>query len=220
MKRSNANTLAEEVAVVLRQAIADGTYLSGERLVELAIAQEFSVSQNTVRDALRLLENEGWIVKTSRRGAFVRTFSSEEAAEVYALLEAVGGLALRRATARISQQEIQHLRDMLADARTHAQNSYFTAATEMLYRLQDEIARIAGGTQTAALLHQLHNQMRILDGIRRANAPAVLQVQLRHLEAHAALVEALAQDNTEAAARAFHGFVEQEAAALLRVLVD
>jgi DNA-binding GntR family transcriptional regulator len=50
------STLAESVADVLRHAIFQGAYLSGERLVELTIAQEMNVSQNTAREALRLLE--------------------------------------------------------------------------------------------------------------------------------------------------------------------
>ena len=57
------STLAESVAGALRHAIFQGAYLGGERLVELTIAQEMNVSQNTVRDALRLLEKDGLVVK-------------------------------------------------------------------------------------------------------------------------------------------------------------
>ena len=59
-------TRAETVAAALREAILKGDYLSGERLIELSLAKTFDVSQNTVRDAMRLLEQDGWVVKHAR----------------------------------------------------------------------------------------------------------------------------------------------------------
>jgi DNA-binding transcriptional regulator YhcF (GntR family) len=65
-------TLSHIVADVLRQSLYDGVYLCGDRLVELTISQEMNVSQNTARDALGLLENEGWVTRKARHGVYVQ----------------------------------------------------------------------------------------------------------------------------------------------------
>jgi DNA-binding GntR family transcriptional regulator len=59
-------TRAETVATTLRESILKGEYVSGERLVELSLAKRLKVSQNTIRDALRMLEQDGWVVKHAR----------------------------------------------------------------------------------------------------------------------------------------------------------
>src|SRR5512147_3047345 len=87
-------TRAETAAETIRAAILHGGYLSGERLIEVKIAQTLDVSQNTIRDALRILEGEGWVVKNPRHGVYVRSFTAAEAAEVCTVLAAVESLIL------------------------------------------------------------------------------------------------------------------------------
>ena len=92
---SRTSTLSQIVADVLRQSLQDGVYKCGERMVELTIADELNVSQNTVRDALRILEQQGWVHKRPRHGVYVRQFSISQAEELYALRSALEQLALK-----------------------------------------------------------------------------------------------------------------------------
>ncbi len=62
-----------QVAAVLRQRIADGTYQPGRRLPSItALVQEFGVAQLTARKALRVLVDEGLAEMTPGMGTFVR----------------------------------------------------------------------------------------------------------------------------------------------------
>ena len=63
----------------LRQAILSRRLKPGERLVEGRLADELGVSRNPVREAIRVLESEGLVEVTARRGASVITMSDEEA---------------------------------------------------------------------------------------------------------------------------------------------
>ena len=108
---SGTQTLAERVAAALRHAIFQEAYLAGDRLVELTIAHDMNVSQNTARDALRLLEQEGLVVKRARYGTHVCDYAPEEAAEIYALWAAVEKLALRWVLANICPEQIAQLRE-------------------------------------------------------------------------------------------------------------
>ncbi|MEU7976735.1 winged helix-turn-helix domain-containing protein [Micromonospora sp. NPDC049089] len=51
--------LRDQVLAALRTAIIDGDYLPGERLTEDRLAEDFGVSRNPVREALRVAEAEG-----------------------------------------------------------------------------------------------------------------------------------------------------------------
>ncbi len=53
----------------LRQAILSRRLKPGERLVEGRLADELGVSRNPVREAIRVLESEGLVEVTARRGA-------------------------------------------------------------------------------------------------------------------------------------------------------
>jgi GntR family transcriptional regulator len=62
----------EQLAAILRQRIADGTYPPGSRIPTLmALEAESGLSPMTVRRAVRLLADEGWVRSRPGRGTFV-----------------------------------------------------------------------------------------------------------------------------------------------------
>jgi DNA-binding GntR family transcriptional regulator len=72
----------EQVVEALREAIVSGRLEDGERLIEDRIARELKTSRGPVREALRQLEHEGFVVSYPYRGAVVMGVSEEEIQEV------------------------------------------------------------------------------------------------------------------------------------------
>jgi DNA-binding GntR family transcriptional regulator len=62
----------------IREAILDGTFEPGDRLLEDDLAERFSVSRSPVREALLALENEGTAIMVPYKGAIVKPLSPEE----------------------------------------------------------------------------------------------------------------------------------------------
>ena len=85
--------LREIVTSELRQAILAGRYKPGERLVEDRLAEDFGVSRNPVREALRSLAAEGLVSLTARRGATVAAPSAEDAREMIEVRATLEGYA-------------------------------------------------------------------------------------------------------------------------------
>lgn len=165
-------TLAQIVADSLRQSIKYGMYQSGERLVELAIAQELNVSQNTVRDALRALERDGWVVYRARRGCYVRRFNADEAHEIYTLWANVEKLALHWIAERMQRVDVlAKLRPHIETARSEMDADHWEEARDQLFEFHKVLAGLSGRHQTEAILNQLHNQAYILDVDFNENAP-------------------------------------------------
>jgi DNA-binding GntR family transcriptional regulator len=193
---ARTSTLAEHVAAALRHAIFQGAYHSGERLVELSIAQEMQVSQNTVRDALHLLAQEGLVHKRARYGTHVRTFSPSEAAELYALWAAVESLALTWALDKINPAEITGLRSLLAEFQSHIRHTQIHQALDLRFQFHARLAQIGGQALTLELLQRLHSQLHLLEATQ---ALYVAEDLLPLIDSYTTLLNALASGDLETA---------------------
>ena len=106
MKEQNISlrnqALGEQIAHELRVQIITAAIAPGTPLVEDTLAETFDTSRGPVRDALRELELEGLVERgPSRRGGLVvKGLSSRDITELYALREAMEGLAVRLASGR------------------------------------------------------------------------------------------------------------------------
>ncbi|MBE2271773.1 MAG: GntR family transcriptional regulator [Anaerolinea sp.] len=184
-------TLAEAVATAVRKDILDGKHLSGERLIELSIAHELNVSQITVRDALRILEQEGWVVKQPRRGVYVRSFTPENALEVFAVMEALELLLLEWLIPVITKAACAELGVLLMTARKHAHRSERREAITVLFAFHEKMGTLIDRPLTNHLLDGLRNQVRLLEAIRQARAPFNLRELHAQIDQHEAIVRAL-----------------------------
>ncbi len=182
-----SKTLAEMAAAQIHDLIVQGQYLSGERLVELVLAKKLTVSQNTVRDALRILEQDGWVVKQARRGVYVRKFTPEEAAETFALLGAVEKLVLDWAAESLSRSALNELRGLVEAARKRAASGEGEAAIELLFCFHERLAQSVAKPFTAHLMQQLYNQARLLEAVRQARVPRNLHELNAHIRRHESL---------------------------------
>lgn len=73
----------DQVAERLRQMIWSGELAPQLRLREIPLAQSFGVSRNTIRDAIRLLTNQGLIRHELHRGAVVAELTPEDIVDLY-----------------------------------------------------------------------------------------------------------------------------------------
>ncbi|MCL1838932.1 MAG: GntR family transcriptional regulator [Propionibacteriaceae bacterium] len=101
--RQTAQEYAQET---LRQAILDGSLPGGTRLVQSEIAYRLGVSTTPVREALRQLAADGLVNFDAHVGAVVRRLEKDELVEVYDLLMALCPLALERAAAHLTAEEL------------------------------------------------------------------------------------------------------------------
>ncbi|MCU0476566.1 MAG: GntR family transcriptional regulator [Anaerolineae bacterium] len=156
-------TLGQTVADALRETVLSGGFALGERIVELAIAQKYQVSQAAVRDALHLLEREGWVVWEARRGVRVRGFTPDSAHEVFALMAEIEGLALGWALRDHTRVAVlEAVRPSLLHARRAHDLAEWDARRTALMHLHHHIARLAARPQTNSLLSGLSNQAHLL----------------------------------------------------------
>lgn len=120
-----------DVAVAaLRDAILKGRLKPGERIKEIPISQELSISRGPIRDALRLLERDGLVQIFPNRGAVVPEISASDVLEVYALRAALGSLALNKVMLEdlVPVKELQAAMKRLETAFSRRQSAQVTDA--------------------------------------------------------------------------------------------
>ena len=104
--------LRVQVYTALRDAILSGKLRPGERIVEDRICTELGVSRSPLREALRKLEGEGLISILPRRGAVVTELTPRDQLDLFAVREALEGLAANLAASYITDAEVAELEDV------------------------------------------------------------------------------------------------------------
>lgn len=94
----------------LRDAVTDGSFQPGDRLVEREMCERWNVSRNSVREALRQLEAEGLIELTPNRGPSVRGLSYEEMLELKEIHLTLKCLVAKRFALNGSEADIDLLK--------------------------------------------------------------------------------------------------------------
>src|SRR5512144_938297 len=103
------SVLSDQVKDRLLQAILDGHYPPGARIVETRVARELGTSQAPVREALRDLEALGIVEINAFKGARARHPNRSELLEAYGVRAELESLGARLALARMSDADLDGL---------------------------------------------------------------------------------------------------------------
>lgn len=117
VRGASGQPLRDSVRERIRRGIADGRWTAGARLVERDLADEFDVSRVPVREALQMLEREGFVELLPRRGAVVRSLTPAVVSDLFDIRQALEVLAARRAAERIDAAGLERLSAVLEDGR-------------------------------------------------------------------------------------------------------
>jgi DNA-binding GntR family transcriptional regulator len=108
---TNTNIIAE----VLKSDINYGKIKPGEELIERQVAERFETSNIPVREALRILEGEGFIVHKKFSGYTVREITPEEMVELYDIMKFLSGQLLSRGIPRYTELTYHHFRTLIEE---------------------------------------------------------------------------------------------------------
>ncbi|MER8437013.1 GntR family transcriptional regulator [Mesorhizobium sp. M1312] len=99
-------TVAEQVANVLRESIAEGSLAAGTPLRQDVLAERFGFSRMPVRDALRQLEAEGIVSTHPTKSAHVARMDATEIREILAVRALLESEALRLSVPNLGNEKL------------------------------------------------------------------------------------------------------------------
>jgi DNA-binding GntR family transcriptional regulator len=160
--------LRDRVVGNLRNAIINGQFAPGARLVERQMCELLGVSRTLVREALRQLEAEGWVRILPNRGPVVISMTPEEVRELYEVRAALEGIAAFRAAERVSPDQLDRLAATV-DAMTKAQSrGDWMRHRQQLQLYYDILREASGNALLRAQLDAMSARMAWLRGVTLA----------------------------------------------------
>jgi len=101
--------LSEQIIDAIRNAIVEGRFRPGDKIPEAELAEQLGVSRTPVREAFKLLEQQGLIEIRSKHGTYVASMNRAEAEDGLHVRAALEVLAVRQALDRLSVEEWDEL---------------------------------------------------------------------------------------------------------------
>ena len=148
LEHMDYRTKEEQVADYLRERIISGVYARGSRLKQAEIAEELKLSITPVREALKLLEAEGYVSGDSYRGARVVPFDPTASAEILQLRLMLEAQLVRGAVDKATGKDIEELRTLAKEFETSFDNGDRASARGINYRFHRRIYDLAQMPQT------------------------------------------------------------------------
>ena len=93
---------AERAVKYVRDLIIDGLLPAGNRIPQNDVARALGISKIPLREALVVLEGEGWITIEAHRGAFVNELTADVVSDHFGMYGLLLGFAAQRAIERSS----------------------------------------------------------------------------------------------------------------------
>ncbi len=146
--------LRDLVATELRRLILDGTLPPGERLIEDRLAELLGVSRNPIREAIRMLEAEGFLDVTARRGSFVATLDASQAGDLFEVRLALEPLGARLAASQAGPHWDAHtsrMKQILSDVQTSPNSFGLDTLAELHTELHSLIFEMTGNSYLIAM---------------------------------------------------------------------
>ncbi|KNZ69215.1 GntR family transcriptional regulator [Thermincola ferriacetica] len=210
----NYKPLREIVFEALREAIINGTLEPGERLMEIQLAEEMGVSRTPVREAIRKLELEGFVVMVPRKGAYVAGLSMKDIADVFEIRTALESLAAGLAAERITEEELENLERLLVKIGECVQANDLDKLIEVDTEFHDVLFKATRNERLVQIISNLREQIQRFRTTSLAS-PGRMKYAL---EEHKKIVEAVSERNVELAQKLAAEHIENAENIMLNVL--
>ena len=206
--------LRDMVFDVLMSAIMQGQLSPGERLLEVQLADEMGVSRTPVREAIRRLELEGFVVMVPRKGAYVAGLSINDVEEVYEIRTVLETLAVRLAAQRMQPADYAQLDELSEKMRATWQEGNVDNWVSLDASFHELLYKFSRNERLVAMMNN------IMEQLSRYRIISLANVEVRHnsLSEHQELIEALKRHGSEAAATAVAMHIENTKQSLINML--
>lgn len=195
---------------LILNAIDVGDFRPGDRLVESDLADRFGVSRTPIREALQRLETQALLTRDGR-SLIVASLDHTQMAELYAVRAELEGLAARLAARHGTVEEVRVLGQMVEEDRVLIDDPDALARANRRFHSQIHLA-----SHNRYLVQQLalvHRTMALMD----TTSLAVEGRGIAALEEHAAIVEAIAAGQGDAADTALRDHISRAYETRLRL---
>jgi len=207
--------LRDVVFNTLREAILKEDLKPGERLMEQQLAAKLGVSRTPIREAIRMLEQEGLAITTPRKGAEVARMTLKDMEDVLEIRESLEELAVRLACGKITDEKVRLLREEAVNfERLTVNDAPVKRLAEADVAFHDIIWEAADNPKLVGLLNNLREQL-YRYRVEYLKNPEVFPILIKE---HEQIVDGLASHDEQKAISAIHVHVANQALAVKAII--
>ena len=193
-------SLRDQAYSALKQMITDADiYAHPEeiRLDERQLSQALGVSRTPIREAMTLLEQEGFLRTEPRRGIFIVRKTKKQIIEMIEMWAALESMAARLATLHASDADILALRTMFDEFRTTTPAANIDEYSEANIAFHQAIIGLSGSHLMGKTIENLFIHVRAIRKMTISQSDRAARSIIDHMR----IIEALERRDTELAER-------------------
>lgn len=194
-----------KVYAAIKKDILQGHYAPGDILNERRLSEELGISRTPVREALQMLEQDGWLKMETYKGAVVREFDPHYMRNLSRIRTALEVCALEEAVSNITEKDLEELariQDMQKktlekfdvksfitwDQQFHSYLYDLSQNQELIHLLRNyyDIFRFLGTQAVLSTEERRHSTLaehqRILDSLKEGNDTEAVQALKAHMQ--------------------------------------
>lgn len=153
-------TLHDELLERLRQMIVDGDLAPGVKVPEKDLCEQFAVSRTPLREALKVLANEGLVTLTPNRGAMVSELTLSDLEETFPVMGALEALAGELACRHVTEPELKRIRQIHDRMTAHYHKGELSPYFALNQQIHELILDAARNPTLASLYRSLAGRVR------------------------------------------------------------
>lgn len=191
-------SLRDQAYAMLKQAIADADIYQSRELVRLderVLSAALGVSRTPIREAMTLLEQEGFLHTVPRRGIYIQRKTKREIVEMIQMWAALESMAARLAAQKASDKEIEGLRAMFRNFRDSTPAEHIQEYSDANIAFHQAIVELS---QSQIILDTIKNLFMHVRAIRKLTISQSDRAS-RSIVDHLRIIEALERRDAEVA---------------------
>jgi DNA-binding GntR family transcriptional regulator len=216
VKLDTYKPLRDVVFETMREAILKQVLKPGERLMEVRLAKEMGVSRTPVREAIKKLEMEGFVVLAPRKGAYVAELSPDDVREIYEIRAGLEVLACGLAAERATVEQIKEMERFIYRATEQLDSGNVTSTVRSDMGFHELIYLATCNERLITILYNISEQ------VFRIRAASILLPgrKKESLEEHRKIMEAISSRNIDLARRLAQEHIEHAERAMNKYLLS
>jgi DNA-binding GntR family transcriptional regulator len=200
-------SLVELAAAAIRRMILAGELQPGERLREEHMTEILGISRPPLREAIQVLQKDGLVERSPRRGATVVSLSPEDVEELLLLRSTLEQLAVEHGIPVRDPERIARCRRALDTMRALAASGNRAELVEAGFEFHAAVVGLAGMRRVEAIYLSLHRQLLLCMAMNLYAREHYYEDLVKHVERHQALLDVIETGDRVAVRRALaeHG---------------
>lgn len=181
--------LKTQAYTILKEKLINCVYPSGSILNEAQLAAELGFSRTPIREALSLLETEGYVVIAPKKGIFVTDISLNDVLQIFQVRMEIEPITLKLASSNLPMDELIQWKNTFQNFPPDIQNGFKVDTAMHLFIIEH-----CGNQYIIDMMHQVFDKnMRIIISSKQ-NQAHIEDAHNEHLEIINALIEQRFED--------------------------